>query len=119
MASRRAVNASRASSTNAGQNSSCSARGLSLVERNYQCKLGEIDLIMRSDDTLVFVEVRYRKATHFGGAAASVSPAKQQRLRRAALSYLQSKGLNESRQSCRFDLVACEGTDINWIANAF
>lgn len=94
-------------------------RGLYLIERNYQCKLGEIDLIMRSDDTLVFVEVRYRKNTHFGGAAASVSPAKQQRLRRAALSYLQSKGLNESRQSCRFDLVACEGTDINWIANAF
>lgn len=94
-------------------------RGLSLITRNFQCKLGEIDLIMRTGHTLVFVEVRYRKHRHFGGAAASVTPTKQQRLRRAALSYLQAKGLNESSQSCRFDLVACDGDDINWIPNAF
>lgn len=87
--------------------------------RNYLCKLGEIDLIMSVGNTLVFVEVRYRKNNHFGGAAASVTPAKQQKLRRAAHCYLQSKGLNESLQSCRFDLVACEGTDIHWISNAF
>ncbi|MDX1266404.1 MAG: YraN family protein [Oceanisphaera sp.] len=95
------------------------AQGFRLLERNYQCKLGEIDLVMSTGSTLVFVEVRYRKNSLFGGAAASVTPAKQQRLRRAAYSYMQSKGLNESKQSCRFDLVACEGSHVHWIPNAF
>jgi putative endonuclease len=94
-------------------------QGLRLLVRNYQCKLGEIDLIMSAGNTLIFVEVRYRKNSLFGGAAASVTPAKQQRLRRTAHSYMQSKGLNESRQSCRFDLVACEGSHVHWIPNAF
>lgn len=94
-------------------------RGLRLEARNYLCRLGEIDLIMRQGDTLVFVEVRYRKNSRFGGAAASVTAAKQQRLRRAASCYLQMKGLNEARQSCRFDLVAYEGDLIHWIPNAF
>lgn len=94
-------------------------QGLVLQMRNYLCKLGEIDLIMRAGHTLVFVEVRYRKNSHFGGAAASVTPAKQQKLRRAAYSYLQSRGLSESQQACRFDLVACDGNDIHWIPNAF
>ncbi|MBO1519284.1 YraN family protein [Oceanisphaera pacifica] len=94
-------------------------QGLQLQMRNYLCKLGEIDLVMSSGRTLVFVEVRYRKSNLFGGAAASVTPAKQQKLRRAAHCYLQSQGLNESKQSCRFDLVACEGSHIHWIPNAF
>ncbi len=94
-------------------------QGLTLVMRNYHCKLGEIDLIMSTGQTLIFVEVRYRKNSLFGGAAVSVTPAKQQRLRRAALCYLQSKGLNESQQPCRFDLVACEGANTHWIPNAF
>ncbi|OXS15802.1 YraN family protein [Zobellella denitrificans] len=94
-------------------------QGLCLVARNYQCKLGEIDLVMRTGTTLVFVEVRYRRSNHYGGALASVTATKQQRLRRAALSYLQSQGLNESRQSCRFDLIACDGSHIDWIPNAF
>lgn len=87
--------------------------------RNYWCKLGEIDLIMRHHNTLVFVEVRYRNNASFGGAAASVTPAKQQKLRRAALCYLQAHQLNESQQSCRFDLIACEGEQLHWIENAF
>lgn len=94
-------------------------QGLALVCRNYLCRLGEIDLIMHQGDTLVFVEVRYRKNQHFGGALASVTAAKQGKLRRTAAFYLQSRGLNEARQSCRFDLVACEGSDIHWIQNAF
>ncbi len=94
-------------------------QGLKLRMRNYLCKLGEIDLVMSAGKTLVFVEVRYRKNNHFGGAAASVTPAKQQKLRRAAHCYLQAKGLNESQQPCRFDLVACEGNDVHWIPNAF
>lgn len=94
-------------------------QGLLPVARNYQCKLGEIDLIMRQGKTLVFVEVRYRQNRRFGGAAVSVTATKQQRLRRAALSYLHMKGLNEAHQPCRFDLVACDGDQLNWIPNAF
>lgn len=95
------------------------SQGLTLAARNYGCKLGEIDLIMYSGQTLVFIEVRYRRYAHFGGAAASVTPAKQQKLRRAALSYLQAQGLNEAQQPCRFDLIACDGHKLHWIENAF
>lgn len=94
-------------------------QGLRPETRNYQCKLGEIDLIMRQGSTLVFIEVRYRQSRNFGGAAVSVTAAKQQRLRRTALCYLHMKGLNEAHQPCRFDLVACDGEQINWIQNAF
>ncbi|MDV2858848.1 MULTISPECIES: YraN family protein [Oceanimonas] len=95
------------------------AQGLTPVQRNYQCKPGEIDLVMRQGDTLVFVEVRFRQREDFGGAAMSVTYGKQQKLRRAALCYLQMKGLNEAHQSCRFDLVAIDGDQVNWIQNAF
>ena len=95
------------------------SQGLTLLRRNYWCKLGEIDLIMRDDHTLVFVEVRYRSQHYFGGAAASVTPAKQQKLRRAALCYLQEQGINESQQPCRFDLIAFEGEELHWLQNAF
>ena len=95
------------------------SQGLTLLMRNYWCKLGEIDLIMTHDKTLVFVEVRYRSHDYFGGAAASVTPAKQQKLRRAALCYLQTQGLNEAQQPCRFDLIAFEGLELHWLQNAF
>ena len=87
--------------------------------RNYWCKLGEIDLIMTCGHTLVFVEVRYRSHDYFGGASASVTPAKQQKLRRAALYYLQTQGLNEAQQPCRFDVIAYAGMDLHWLQNAF
>lgn len=91
--------------------------GLKPVSRNYHCRGGEIDLIMRDGDTLVFVEVRYRKNRHYGGAAASITPRKQQRIIVAAQHYLLS--LNEE-PACRFDVVAIdEGEDIQWIQNAF
>lgn len=96
-------------------------QGLSLVEKNFRCKLGEIDLIMQHLNTLVFIEVRYRKSNAFGGAAASITPAKQQKVRRAASYYLQR--LTE-QPPCRFDVVTLikNGDDIdcsNWIQNAF
>ncbi|MFX7820786.1 YraN family protein, partial [Acinetobacter baumannii] len=67
-------------------------QGLRLLERNWRCKAGEIDLIMQDDATLVFVEVRRRKNDRFGGAAASVTWHKQQKLIRAAQWYLQQAG---------------------------
>ncbi|ART80834.1 YraN family protein [Oceanisphaera avium] len=95
------------------------AQGLVLIQRNYWCKLGEIDLIMASGDTLVFIEVRYRRQADFGGALASITPAKQQKLRRAALNYMQAQRLNEAAQACRFDVIAFEGSALHWLENAF
>jgi putative endonuclease len=99
------------------------AEGLTLVERNYRVAKGpsargaEIDLIMRDrDGTLVFVEVRQRKSTDQGGAAASVGRTKQQRCIRGAQHYLMSLKV---WPPCRFDVVAIDGEELNWIPAAF
>jgi putative endonuclease len=94
------------------------ARGLQLIERNFSCRYGEIDLVMKDDDTIVFIEVRYRKNRNFGGASASVTPAKQRRIIKTALSYLQQ---NMSESNMRFDVVGIEGNQakIEWIQAAF
>jgi putative endonuclease len=89
--------------------------GLSLIEANFRCKLGEIDLIMREGPTLVFVEVRQRAAGSQVAAAASITPAKIRRLIRAAQVYLQR--LNRL-PPCRFDVVAIDGSQIEWLRNA-
>ena len=83
-------------------------KGLDLLARNYRCRLGEIDLIAREGDTLVFVEVKYRKTAEFGFPEAAVDPAKQRRIRRVAQWYLAAQGLPEET-ACRFDVVALEG----------
>lgn len=82
--------------------------GLKLVERNYRTRFGELDLIMREDDTLVFVEVRYRRDPSFGGGVASVGPAKREKLMRAAQGFLQAHPKFAS-MPCRFDVVAFDG----------
>ncbi len=99
------------------------ARGLTLVRRNYRvaagpnARGGEIDLIVReSDGTLVFVEVRTRKGAGFGGAAGSVSAAKQRSVIFAARCYLRAFA---SPPPCRFDVVAIEGAHIEWLRGAF
>jgi len=93
-------------------------KGLTLVEKNFRCKYGEIDLIMREGKTLVFVEVRLRSNNNFGGAAMSINHAKQQKLSRTAELYLQTYG----NCTCRFDAILMQSTNINaieWIQNAF
>lgn len=89
--------------------------GLMLVERNFHCKGGEIDLVMQERGTLVFVEVRKRADRSHGGAAASVTAAKQARLITAAQLYLQRYTMPPP---CRFDVVAIDGTTITWLKNA-
>lgn len=98
--------------------------GLILLEKNFSISAGEVDLIMRdpANDMRVFVEVRYRKNTDFGGAAESVTHKKQQRIIKAALAWQQK---HAPQSSMRFDVVAIEGDnvgqsfDINWIKSAF
>ena len=95
------------------------SKGFTLIERNFLCKAGEIDIIMLDGEYLVFIEVRYRKNKDFGGALASITPSKQRKLRRAAELYL-LKNFSNTPPNCRFDAVGIEGDDeIEWIKNAF
>ena len=94
-------------------------KGLKLLERNVRSRFGEIDLIMEDGSTLVFVEVRYRSRDDFGGAAASVTPAKRARLQRAIGVYVAGHPRAGAR-NLRADVVAISGQgDIEWIPNAF
>lgn len=94
--------------------------GLRIVTRNYRCRGGEIDLIAGDGRTLVFVEVRLRRHAAFGGAGASITRSKQQRIILAARHYL--AGLGEPAPDCRFDCVLLTGTEANqieWLCDAF
>lgn len=101
-------------------------QGLRPIERNYRCRVGEIDLIMRHGEQLVFVEVKFRRQSRFGAAVEMVDARKQQKLRRAAQFYLQSRKLTE-QASCRFDVVGVQPAAGNgntthqfqWIRDAF
>jgi len=96
--------------------------GLTLLMRNYSCRVGELDLIMSDGATLVFVEVRYRRAGAYGGALESIDERKRLRLLRAAQHFLQHAGHRGDRP-CRFDVVAISGAlldpAIEWIPDAF
>lgn len=96
-----------------------SNHGLKHVEQNYRSRYGEIDLIMRDGETLVFVEVRLRRNADFGGAASSIDARKQQRIIRTAQQYL--AGLPRT-PPCRFDAVLmgdAQGGQVAWLKNAF
>lgn len=90
-------------------------RGLKLIERNFRVKGGEIDLICRDGATTVFVEVRRRARADFGGAAASITLAKQRRLILAARHWL----LQHGEVPCRFDAVLIDGDTLEWLRAAF
>ena len=93
-------------------------RGLKLIERNFRCKGGEIDLILAepASNLLVFVEVRQRSSQRYGGAAASVTRGKQAKLIIAAQVFLQRYA---DLPACRFDVIAIEDDAIEWIRQAF
>ena len=94
------------------------SRGLTILERNYRCRLGEIDLIARDGETTVFVEVRRRASSSFGGAAASITASKRLKLLKAARHYMSRL---RTFPQCRFDALLIEGEPphIDWIRNAF
>ena len=97
-------------------------RGLRPLDANYRCRAGEVDLVMREHDTLVFVEVRYRRSDAFGRGAETVDRAKQRRIIKAAARYLQHHPQWADRV-CRFDVVSISGDErrpeIEWIRHAF
>ena len=95
--------------------------GLTLLDRNWRCRWGELDLVMREGGTVVFVEVRYRASAAFGGAAASVDRGKRRRLAASAQAWLQQS--RQFQAAARLDVVAVCGPPgrprIEWIPNAF
>lgn len=101
------------------------AQGLLLVERNFYSRFGEIDLVMRHHNCLVFVEVRHRLSARYGGALESVNWHKQQKLRKTATIFLSRQQLHHMQ--CRFDILCYAGklsalsdeASPLWIKNAF
>jgi putative endonuclease len=93
------------------------AAGLRLLERNWRCRLGEIDLIAEERGTVVFAEVRMRTGAGFGGAGESVTAAKRSRLLAAARLYLSRR----PEAACRFDVFLVDGAaaQVRWIRDAF
>ena len=94
-------------------------KGLKLHSRNVSCRFGEIDLILQQAGNWVFVEVKYRASSAFGGALAAVTVAKQQKLLRSSRWYLQQYRLHD--HACRLDVLAIEGQPpyrYQWIKNA-
>lgn len=79
-------------------------KGYKIVQRNYRCKLGEIDIIAKQDKTIVFVEVKTRQTQEFGAPQYAVTSAKRSQISRVALWYIKEKGFVE--QACRFDVIA-------------
>ncbi len=93
------------------------SQGLMLLDRNYRCRTGEIDLVMKEDEALVFVEVRLRSRDDFGGASSSITERKKGRILSAARHYLSRF---EFMPDCRFDAVLLDGKGIiEWIKGAF
>ncbi len=90
-------------------------QGLTLVEKNYRCREGEIDLIMRDQDTLVFVEVKYRGSASHGEPSAYFHAKKRARVEKAIAQFLHQRGINPANQALRIDLVAIQGKDIEWL----
>jgi putative endonuclease len=93
-------------------------QGLKLCQRNFRGRFGEIDLVMRDANTLVFIEVRLRKITAFGGAEGSITASKQKKIQLTASQYLQRYG----EQPCRFDTILMQQLDLQsivWVKNAF
>ncbi len=92
-------------------------QGLQLIEKNFRSQYGEIDLIMKDVETLVIVEVRYRKSNKYGGALESISRKKQSRIISTTQYYLST---HKVKSSIRFDVIAMSNNnDIHWIKDAF
>ncbi|TBL52184.1 YraN family protein [Obesumbacterium proteus] len=93
--------------------------GLHFYAANVTLRGGELDLIMRDGETWVFVEVRYRRTSLYGDAAASVSYTKQRRLLHSAAIWLAERGGSFDTTDCRFDVLAITGSQLQWLPNAF
>ncbi len=88
-----------------------------ILETNYKCKIGEIDIIATKDNTIIFVEVKKRNSTKYGLPREAVTPYKQRKIKMVATWYLQKT--KNFDKNCRFDVIEILGENINHIQNAF
>jgi len=98
------------------------AAGAQVLQQNLRCRAGEIDLVCLDGGVLAFIEVRHRHGARFGGAAASVDHAKQERLVRAAAWFLPSlarRYFAGRTPPCRFDVIAIDGAQLAWLRGVF
>jgi putative endonuclease len=117
---------SRQASGRAAEQQACchlEQQGLRLLAQNWACRVGELDLVMLDGDTVVFVEVRYRRHAGWGGALESVDARKRSKISAAAQYFLQQEP-RWGKHPCRFDVVAMSASAqpnerLNWIQNAF
>ena len=93
------------------------SRGVKILERNYQNRFGEIDIIGREDNTLLFIEVKYRKNESFGYPLEAVGFAKQEKIRKTARFFLNEN--HYYHYNIRFDCIGIIGSQIEWIKGAF
>lgn len=91
--------------------------GFEILERNFRCRMGEIDIIAKNKEQLIFCEVKYRKNNKMGNPLEAVHTRKQQTISKCAMYYVTIRGL--SNMNCRFDVIGILGTEITWIPNAF
>ena len=94
-------------------------QGLTLLAKNCQYRLGELDLVMRDKACYVFVEVRYRKNADLGYAATTITQSKQNKIKQAAQCWMLTQNLNIEKTEFRFDVFAITGKTQQWIINAF
>jgi putative endonuclease len=92
-----------------------SEQGLQFIEQNYRVKVGEIDLIFKQNDTLVFVEVKYRQTASHGYAAEYFTASKRSKMNRAIMCYLQEHKLNLHHTNLRIDVIAIDNQELTWL----
>lgn len=94
------------------------SRGLRILERNYRCRTGEIDLIAKDGEYFVFVEVKFRTGPHTGDSFSSVNREKQRIISRTARHFLTFR-IKSTEVPCRFDVIGIDGKEVRWVKNAF
>jgi putative endonuclease len=94
-------------------------KGLSFIEKNYRCKWGEIDLIFRESEQLVFVEVKSRESESHGSAGDYYTKSKHQKLTRSIMTYLADNGFNPETTNFRIDVIAITANDLEWVKSVY
>ncbi|OJF69149.1 YraN family protein [Alteromonas sp. V450] len=105
---------------NAAEDQACEfleKQGLCLLSRNYHTRRGELDIVMKDGQTIVCIEVKYRKKSQFGSALEFVTARKLQRIQAAFGFYLLDNGLNPASTPLRIDVIAIDGEKLQWLRN--
>ncbi|MDO5403546.1 MAG: YraN family protein [Eubacteriales bacterium] len=92
--------------------------GYTVLQMNYRCKIGEIDIIASNNDAIIFVEVKFRSSSRYGVSIEAVSAFKQKKIRQVAMYYMAAV-LHQNNVNCRFDVIGIDGTEITHITDAF